>query len=296
MEVEVSEIFYSLEGEFMHTGIPTVYIRFARCNKKCPLWNNSPEGIEEDGYAVLGFDPKDYTSIKDMPIISRGCDSQYAVNPRFAHMWKKYSADELALAVLDLLPGKSWVNPKTGQPVILSLTGGEPTLKMKWIADELLESEHMQQCRHILFETNCSVPLRKADVEKVSFWCRGRGATLTWINSPKLLDSGELWKRSIMPIVAMQQRDHDQGHNLKFEQGFKFVVGRLEDIADVEKAMGEYYEAGIPHDVPVSLMPEACTTEQQMVIARDIAQYCMDYGYRFSIRLQNVLWGNLVGT
>jgi hypothetical protein len=81
-----------------------------------------------------------------------------------------------------------------------------------------------------------------------------------------------------------------------FEQGFKFVVGKLEDIVDVERAMEEYYAAGIPRDTPVGLMPEACTTEQQMQIARDIAQHCMDYGYRFSIRLQNVLWGNEVGT
>lgn len=294
-KVEVSEVFYSLEGEFVETGVPTVYIRFARCNKKCPLWNNTQAGIRSDGYAELGFNPEDFDNIKQIPTISRGCDSQYAVNPRFAHMWKKYDADELVEAVLDLLPGKSWVNPKTNQPVILSLTGGEPTLKMKWIVDEMLQSPKMYGCRHILFETNCSVPLRTSDIEKLYDWCYGNGCELTWVNSPKLSDSGEPWKRSIIPQVAMQQRN-SKWFNLIAEQGFKFVVGKLEDIVDVERAMEEYYAAGIPRDIPVGLMPEACTTEQQMQIARDIAQYCMDYGYRFSIRLQNVLWGNEVGT
>jgi organic radical activating enzyme len=294
MQVEVSEIFYSLEGEFVETGVPTVYIRFARCNKKCPLWNNTQAGIRSDGYAELGFEPEDYSNLKSLPTITRGCDSQYSVNPRFAHMWKKYEADELIDAVLDLLPGKSWVNPKTGQPVILSLTGGEPTLKLKWIVEEMLESPLMDTCKHILFETNCSVPLRTTDVERLTSWCLHRGCKLTWVNSPKLSDSGEIWGRSIMPQVAMQQR---QGYFDEVgEQGFKFVVGKLEDIVDVERAMEEYYQAGIPRDTPVGLMPEACTTDQQMQIARDIAQYCMDFGYRFSIRLQNILWGNEVGT
>lgn len=292
-KVEVSEVFYSLEGEFVETGVPTVYIRFARCNKKCPLWNNNQAGIRDDGYAELGFNPEDYTNIKDMPTITRGCDSQYAVNPRFAHMWKKYDAVGLVQAVLDLLPGKSWVNPKTGQPVILSLTGGEPTLKMKWIVEELLDQ--LVGCKHILFETNCSVPLRTDNINALTEWCYGNGCKLTWVNSPKLSDSGELWGRSIVPAVALQQRC-SKYFNIVGEQGFKFVVGKLEDIVDVERAMQEYHDAGIPHDIPVGLMPEACTTDQQMQIARDIAQYCMDYGYRFSIRLQNVLWGNEVGT
>lgn len=295
MQVEVSEIFYSLEGEFVHTGVPTVYIRFARCNKKCPLWNNNAEGIRSDGYAELGFEPEDYADLKSLPTITRGCDSQYAVNPRFAHIWKKYDADELIQTVLDMLPGKSWTNPKSGQPVILSLTGGEPTLKMKWIVDEMLTSPLMKGCKHILFETNCSVPLRSADIERLTTWCNAQKCKLTWVNSPKLSDSGEIWNRSIIPQIALQQRSGKYFGRIG-EQGFKFVVGKLEDIVDVERAMEEYYSVGIPRDTVVGLMPEACTTDQQMQIARDIAQHCMDYGYRFCIRLQNVLWGNEVGT
>lgn len=294
-QVEVSEVFYSLEGEFTHCGVPTVYIRFARCNKKCPLWNNTREGIGEDGYAKLDFDPAEIQSIRQMPTITRGCDSQYAVNPAFAHTWAKYDAEGLLNAVLDTLPGRSWSNPHSGQPVILSLTGGEPTLKLKWIVNELMEHELFRGCKHILFETNCSVPLRPDDVHKLYSWARDARGKLTWVNSPKLLDSGEEWKRSIMPKVAWAQRNH-MDFNHYAEQGFKFVVGRLEDIKDVERAMNDYYEAGIPRDVEVGLMPEACTTEQQQKVARDIAQYCMDYGYRFAIRLQNVLWGNEVGT
>jgi 7-carboxy-7-deazaguanine synthase len=292
---EVSEIFYSLEGEHVETGMPTVYIRFARCNKKCPLWNNTQEGINTAGYADLGFEPSEYNILKDLPMIVRGCDSQYAVNPRFAHIWKKYEPDELLQAVLDLLPGKSWKNPRSGLPVILSLTGGEPTLKMRWIVDELLKSPLIKGCKHILFETNCSVPLRTDDIEILYEWAMDEGAKISWVNSPKLSDSGESWKRSIMPSVAMQQRNYIAFDKLG-TQGFKFVVGQYDDLFEVEKAMNEYYDAGVPRNVAVSLMPEACTAEQQDKIAGTVAQLCMDYGYRFSIRLQSVLWQNAVST
>lgn len=299
--VEVSEIFYSLEGESEEAGLPTVYIRFARCNKKCPLWNNGADGIGSNGYAKLDFDPKDVNSLLTVPTIHRGCDSQYAVNPEFSHIWTKYTADELVKAVLALLPGKSWSHPVTKLPVILSLTGGEPTLKMKWIVQELLTHPLMADCKHILFETNTSVPLRKDDMKALYDWTLRCNSKVTWTNSPKLTNSGEEWKRSIMPQIAMMQRHNGSwsGYiesNLRFRQVFKFVVNDQKDIDEVQKAMGEYYAAGIPRDVPVVLMPEACTTEQQQVNARWVADFCMEQGYRFSIRLQNVLWGNAIGT
>ena len=32
---KVNEIFYSIQGEGMYTGFPTVFVRFSGCNKKC---------------------------------------------------------------------------------------------------------------------------------------------------------------------------------------------------------------------------------------------------------------------
>lgn len=297
-KVEVSEIFYSLEGESEEAGLPTVYIRFARCNKKCPLWNNTQDNIGANGYANLDFNPKDIKSLSEVPTIHSGCDSQYAVNPEFAHIWHKYDSTELLTAVRDLLPGKSWTHPVTGLPVILSLTGGEPTLKLKWIVEEMLTDPLMEGCKHILFETNTSVPLRQRDVDGLFWWANREGAKITWTNSPKLTNSGEPWKRSIMPQIAMMQRSpaNYEWYKQWGRQVFKFVVNDQNDIDEVQKAMNEYYAAGVPRNVPVVLMPEACTTEQQQVNARWIADFCMQQGYRFSIRLQNVLWGNAIGT
>lgn len=312
MQVEVSEIFASLEGEAVHTGLPTVYIRFARCNKKCPKWNNMHSQLDADGYARLEFNPKNFNNLGDVPTITMGCDSQYAVNPAFSHMWKKYDATELLRATLDLLPGKSWSHPVTGLPWVLSLTGGEPTLRMKFIVNELITNPLFVGCKHILFETNCSVPLDIDLVDKLYEWADDINGTLTWTNSPKLSNSGETWESSIVPSVAVAQRGSDPAMFCRVgEQMFKFVVGRAsktsyvggqviseptQTIVDIRRAMQEYYTAGIPRDVSVALMPEACTTAQQQQIARTLADFCKDNGYRFSIRLQNILWGNAVGT
>ncbi len=297
-KVEVSEIFYSLEGEGPDSGCPTVYIRFARCNKKCPKWNNPNDDLADDGYAKLDFDPKDFAQLDHVPLIHKGCDSQYAVNPKFAHMWYSYSASELMEQVLDTVPQNRFTNTNTYQPIIMSLTGGEPTLYMKFIVEELLQTESMRWCRHLLFETNCSVPIKKEHMEALYKWAKMSGSKITWSNSPKLSDSGETWKSSIKPAIAkMQHHAADYHPGVKMNQYFKFVHdGSAQATEEVQRAMNEYYEAGVPRSVDVILMPAACTAEQQIEVQQRVADICMELGYRFSIRLQSVLWGNLVGT
>ena len=57
---EWSEVFISIEGEGPHSGKPTVYVRFVKCNFQCRGFNN-PENLELTN-EVLGFDPADYNS------------------------------------------------------------------------------------------------------------------------------------------------------------------------------------------------------------------------------------------
>ena len=298
-KIEISEIFMSLEGEGPHSNRPTVYIRASRCNFKCPMFNNHVNTqLQPNGYAALTFKPKDYATLQDIPLVDRGCDSQYSVNPEFAHMWTRMDVNEIVADLISKIPHGKWIHPVTGTPVILSLTGGEPTLLGKFWPD-LLAHPDMVDCRHILIETNCAVPMKSDFLMAINQWLSGDPKRKwTWSNSPKLSDSGEAWDEAIRPDIATKQRWTSGGPvKGQFEQYFKFVVEpTAESFGEVLKAMNEYWDAGIPRDVEIWAMPMACSEEQQQAIAQQVANLCMDYGFLYSHRVQNSLWGNGVGT
>ena len=56
-----------------------------------------------------------------------------------------------------------------------------------------------------------------------------------------------------------------------------------------------YKDAGVKVD-SVYLMPEGATLEQQTLTERDVADICMNTGYKFSPRLHINLFGNAWGT
>jgi 7-carboxy-7-deazaguanine synthase len=100
----VKEIYYTLQGEGMHTGRPAVFLRFSGCN----LWT----GMEKDRHKGLGG-------------CSRWCDTDFVGTDgpgggRFA------TAAELADSVSKLWPHASTA---PNRPFVVC-TGGEPLLQL----------------------------------------------------------------------------------------------------------------------------------------------------------------------
>lgn len=293
---EWSEVFMSIEGEAKYSGHPTAYIRFTKCNFTCSKFNND-DNADTTSVEVLGFDPRDFQDIYSIPLITKGCDSIYSWDEKFSHMWYKGTETELGAAVVGILPQNQWVMP-SGKRVILSLTGGEPTLRAKFFKT-LLDNEYFKECKHILIETNCAVPLQWNFISDMNQWlCADTDRRITWSNSPKLSVSGEKWEEAIVPKIASMQRmvTGKEGMN-QVDQYFKFVCGPDDaDFEEVERAMQEYYAAEIPRDVEVYIMPTACTSQQQDSIAAKVAKQCIDRGYIYCHRIQNSVFGNGVGT
>jgi organic radical activating enzyme len=293
MTAPVSEIFLSIEGEAMFAGYPTAYIRFAGCNFTCAGFNN-PEMVEITN-EVLGFDPADYTKLEDIPLITRGCDSIYSWDKRFKHLWKRYDIKELAEVVTSLLPNYSWKS-RSGLPIILSLTGGEPTLKQKQII-ELLNEPILVSVETVIIETNCSVPLKQTFIDSLNEWeyngsMRGRHRKIVWSNSPKLSVSGEKREVAINPNIANMQR-YVSGHI----QYFKFVCGDNDtDFDEVADVMKLYSANDSSANQKVYIMPMACTMEQQQDIAKGVALKCIKRGYIYCHRVHASVFGNTVGT
>jgi organic radical activating enzyme len=286
---EWSEVFTSIEGEGPYAGVPTAYIRFTKCNFMCKGFNN-PTHIDTETNIGLGFDPTKFKTLKELPPITLGCDSIYAWDNRFAHLWQSGNEEQLIDAVLDTIPHKSWVHPVTGQPVILSLTGGEPTLRQKQLS-ALLNHPKMDDCKHLLIETNCSVPIRDDFINLLNSWWKP-GRKITFANSPKLRASGEKWEDAIKPEVALAQQRVKRA-----EQYFKFVCdANAEDFDEVERAMKVYWDAGVVQLNNVLIMPTACTEEQQTNIAATVANMCIEKGYTFCYRVHVPVFKNAIGT
>lgn len=54
MKYKINEIFYSLQGEGAHSGMPAVFVRFSGCNLRCPFCDtehNSGEWLSETDIA-----------------------------------------------------------------------------------------------------------------------------------------------------------------------------------------------------------------------------------------------------
>jgi hypothetical protein len=110
-----------------------------------------------------------------------------------------------------------------------------------------------------------------------------------------LSNSGHTTQEAIKPQIALMQyglktwADSTKSAG-KVRQYFKFVTnGTSESYREIKDTMELYYDGGLPRDAEVWLMPEACDNEQQMAIARGIAETCIDEGWNFTIRLQNIL-------
>jgi organic radical activating enzyme len=291
-----SEVFTSIEGEGIWSGTPTVYVRFTGCNFTCSGFNN-PENVDTTTIETLGFDPKDYTNIYDIPVISKGCDSIYSWDNKFKHMWETGDENQLAGAIMAHVPRGSWQHPVTGQPVILSLTGGEPTLRAKHLLT-ILNHPDLVGLTKLLIETNCSVPLTREFIDGLYAWGQQRpDRQVIWSNSPKLSVSGEPWEKAIRPDIALQQTTYMFCRDANIQQYFKFVCGpSSEDFDEVDRAMEQYYAGHVCKGVGVYIMPVACQQLDQTEISAQVARMCIERGYTYCHRVHLDVFGNAVGT
>lgn len=285
-----SELFFSIEGEAKYTGHPTVYLRLTGCNKTCAGFNN-PTNVDPGSLSVLGFDPKRIQVFQDIPEISIGCDSIYSWDPQFSHLWTTATVDQVIDELEKLLP-YGWTHPATKQNIILSITGGEPLQSQKALP-ELIDHPRLAKCKHILFETNGSVPIKDALSTSLTKWLKDDSERiLTFSNSPKLSASGETWKSSVKPKAVLTQFGLGD-----VDAYLKFVCDAKEEHFDeVVRAMVEYHTNGVPITTPVYIMPMACTESQQTDIEKNVALMCMKYGFIYAHRVHVNVFKNAMGT
>ncbi|WP_029933932.1 7-carboxy-7-deazaguanine synthase [Thiomicrospira pelophila] len=142
MSYQIKEVFYSLQGEGVHTGRPAIFCRFSQCN----LWT----GREQDrNNAICSFCDTDFV----------GTDGQNG--GRFE------DAQALTRHLLSFWPTSSPQHP------FVVLTGGEPLLQV----DQALINEMHQHQVEIAIETNGT----KLPPDGIDWICVSPKAGAPWI-------------------------------------------------------------------------------------------------------------------
>lgn len=186
-------------------------------------------------------------------------------------VWRKGQATTVD-NLIQMLEKQYNISKKIQQGWHLVLTGGEPLMQQKPLV-ELLEKLNTKYNNCVVeVETNGTVSPTTDLLNLVDLWNV----------SPKLENSGVRWSQRAMSAL---------NYNLFASQTciFKFVISSEKDVLEIEK-LYDY----VPNHL-IYLMPSASTKEQLDGLSKQVAQICIDKGYRFSNRLQVQIWNETTG-
>jgi organic radical activating enzyme len=159
------------------------------------------------------------------------------------------------------------------------MTGGEPLLGWQKAYPELLDVLHRNGLRHITFETNGTQELHRDFKE----YLRGWHGEITFSVSPKLSVSGEKWEDAIKPEIVWDYETSGVTY-------LKFVVEKMEDFDELDRAVDEYRLRDFAG--PVFVMPVGGVVSVYDGNRINVADEALRRGYWYSPRLHVDLWGN----
>lgn len=260
----VSEVFYSLQGEGLRVGHPSVFVRFFGCNFRCPGFG-LPLGQKSTEPDDIARDIDKYKSYNDLPLAKTGCDSYPSWHPKFKKFSTDMTIEELYDRIISVIP--DGVDTKN---IDIVFTGGEPMLKpTQSFVLEYHNKYDLNMFSTVTFETNGTQKpldeLRSID-------------NLIFSISVKLKCSGVDRDKAIV---------HDSLRKLTSlsTSYFKFVIGSKEDVAEIESIIE-------PYNVPVYVMPVGGTLEGYSPNVKMVADIALSKGFIFTPRLHINLFGN----
>ena len=302
-KIKVSEMFYSIQGEGMYTGVPSIFLRTFGCNLTCEGFG-MPAGEKSNERNEIPLEVmQNAKTIHDLPLVSTGCDSYASWDVRFKHLSPAETTDKIADDLTALLPVPSGLRinppPVDWGGVHLIVTGGEPLLGWQRAYVELFEHPLLNTLTHITFETNGTQKIQKDFGEYLQKHKTARGldhylsAARRTLNfnfsvSPKLSASGEKASIAIKPdIVASYEQYGDIN--------LKFVCNTEEHVIEALDVVSQYNAAGLKN-YQVWIMPEGGMYDEYKANSTHMAELCMKYKLNYSPRLHVDLFGNAWAT
>lgn len=280
-KLKVAELFYSIQGEGRYMGVPSIFLRTFGCNFKCAGFGCKPGELSEEYLAV---DPSKYSEYGQLPLVSTGCDSYASWDPRFKHLSPMLETDDVAEAIMQMLPNQQW------RDAHLVITGGEPLLGWQRAYPDLLDHPKMQDLKEITFETNGTQKLT-ADFKSYLIFDWREAALkkreVTFSVSAKLSCSGEERHEAIRPDIVCEYEEVGYTY-------LKFVVATEADAEEALETLDIYRAEGFKG--PCYLMPVGGVESVYTLNNRRVADLALANGLRYSDRLQVPLFKNAWGT
>ena len=237
------------------------------------------------------LDITDITSVFELPVFEKGCDSSYTWSRKYKHLITDKTVEEACDELTALLPHGKFIHPQTGQEVHMVFTGGEPMLKntqpgMMEVLDEFERRGNMPN--YVTIETNGTRPISDEFADYIQNWSAG-GREWYWSLSPKLwATAGEKSKKAIKPEVIGRYAEVSPHGQLKF-----VVNGTDASWKEVEDNTKMFREAGC--DFPVWIMGVGGTFEGLIQTEATIADEAIKRGYYYTSRVHVHIYGNAIG-
>ena len=284
-----SEIFRSIQGEGIYTGVPTVWLRMFGCNLECNGFGQD-DPTDPDSY-VLPYQEIDLTDItvpEELPVFDYGCDSSYSWSKRFKKLQRTGTPEEVAKQLYDIM-----YDNRTH----VAFTGGEPLMKagqknivgvMNTLTDNFTVDNHRGYLTNVTFETNGTRKLEDLLRDQILERTLRDKTEFFFSVSPKIWStSGE--KDRICPDVVQGYYEVSTAGQLKF-----VCNGSEQSWDEIEDAVASFRHSGVRY--PIWIMPVGATEESQNKdhVAK-IAEETMDRGYNVSARVHCYIWGNEIG-
>lgn len=289
-KIKVSELFNSIQGEGRYAGVPSLFLRTFGCNLRCPGFGRTHEEASRPNEEVARLIEKipqfkeEGRNFIDLPLVNTGCDTYAATYPEFKHFSPMMTSSEIAAKMKSILPLGAFHKEQH-----LIITGGEPLLPgwqkaYSGLVEELKTQEVISSTDEffVTFETNGT-----QSISKETMGCFSDNSNLHFSVSPKLMASGENRSEVINADVVDEYMNYGK-------VDFKFVVDSEEGIEEVIDVLhNEFrYIYRSPMFGSVYLMPEGATNEAYTLNQKKIADLCIKKGFRFSPRLQNIIYAN----
>ena len=222
-----------------------------------------------------------FTTYKELPLVSTGCDSYASWHPSFKDLSPVLTSDAIVERTMEILPENKW------QDAHLVITGGEPLLGWQRAYPDLLNHDSMKDLTEITFETNGTQKLTPEFKQYLQDWSKPFQREITFSVSAKLSCSGEHPDEAIRPEVVCEYEEVGYTY-------LKFVIATEADAEEALEAVDIYRAAGFTG--PVYLMPVGGVESVYAMNNKAVALLAMKNGVRYSDRLQVPLFKNEWGT